>query len=59
MSDNELLRRVVEHPRGWKTGVPRWSALTGIFCVGSTTASELCVRFGFNPGEIKKRRRAK
>lgn len=56
ISDAELLRRAVEHPKGWRIGHPRWAAIGDLFALGSTYSTELCVRFGINPHEIKKRK---
>lgn len=57
--DEELLRRAVAtarsryHRKG--LGHPRWVAVMDAFMLGSTYASQLCIRFGLDPEEQVKR----
>lgn len=53
ISDVELLRRAVTNARDRNSRGKhvRWAAVMWSFGVGSTTAHELCVRFGLDPDE--------
>lgn len=59
MTDAEILERAVRAarsptlPRGFRHA--RWVAVRDAFCVGSTTATELCRRFGLDPDEVVRR----
>lgn len=57
--DEELLRRAVRQCRGRQcrkgAAHPRWTAVMDNFMLGSTFASQLCRRFGFDPNEMVKR----
>lgn len=57
--DSILLERAVRNCRNSKSrkGVkhPRWVAVMDTFRLGSTYASQLCVRFGLDPDEQVKR----
>lgn len=48
-TDAELVERAV---RGAKGG-PRWVAVKKAFAVGSTSAHNLCRRFGLDPDEVR------
>ena len=52
-SDADLLSWVIEHAgsRSLVSG-PRWSFVGAIFGLGSSSASDLCERFGHGPDEI-------
>lgn len=52
--DTELLWRAVRAARA-RHGArkhPRWIAVMEVFALGSTFASQLCRRFGFDPDEV-------
>lgn len=50
--DAELLRRAVNLARPDRTtDAPRWVAVMDTFGLGSTSATELCRRFGLDPHE--------
>jgi hypothetical protein len=53
ISDAELLRRAVKNARARNSRGfnPRWAAVMCAFGLGSTYATQLCVRFGFDPDE--------
>ena len=59
IADEKLLERAVrnarsrEHRKGEKH--PRWVAVMDAFALGSTFATQLCARFGFDPDEMVKR----
>lgn len=36
-------------PRSEKKGIPLWSIVASICCVGSTSACEICRSIGWNP----------
>jgi hypothetical protein len=59
IGDEELLRRAVTNARGhnFRKGAPhvRWAAVADQFALGSTYATQLCRRFGFDPNEIVRR----
>lgn len=49
-NDAGLIRRAIEYAGGASHGrEPRWSHVGKIFGVGSTSASLLCSRLGFDP----------
>lgn len=51
MTDTDLVERAVRNAhRGHPKGV-RWGHVADTFAVGSTSATELCVRFGVDPCE--------
>lgn len=54
--DEELLRRAVRNAKP-ATNLPKWSAVSERFALGSTYAIELCLRFDVDPHAIKVRRR--
>ncbi len=54
IADEELLRRAVRSARGKRAG-PRWAAVSEVFCLGSTFATQLCRRFDVDPDEKVKR----
>lgn len=57
--DAELIRRAIDAlrplvplaPLARGRTVPLWSKVSVRFCLGSTYAEQLCVRFGFDPDE--------
>lgn len=52
-SDADYLAWVVEHAGSRADRErPRWSFVAEIFGLGSTSAWEMCKRFGFDPEEI-------
>lgn len=53
-SPYQLLARAVAHPKGWKAGHVRWAAVGDVFCVGSTTATNLCKALQIDPHEKRK-----
>ena len=53
--DDELVRRAIAACKP-KSGRPRWSIVSGTFCLGSTYAAQLCRRFGYDPDEYAKTR---
>lgn len=59
VADDELLRRVVKTCRAlaYRKGTPhpRFVAVMDNFLLGSTSAAELCRRFGFDPDEMVRR----
>lgn len=52
LTDEDLVRRAVRYPPTNTGAMPRWSHVGAIFGIGSTSAAELCVRFGFDPDEV-------
>ena len=50
IADAELLRRAVCTAKPRRKG-PRWTAVSELFCLGSTYSAQLCERFGINPDE--------
>lgn len=51
LTDADLVERAVRGAHtGRRVGV-RWAHVRDTFCVGSTTAAALCVRFGLDPDE--------
>ena len=57
-TDADLVRWIVEDPPGWKFDQQRWSAVGCVFGYGSTSASLLCSRFGFEPDQTRREFRA-
>lgn len=59
VSDELLLSRAVSNAldssRNKGVPHPRWVAVKDVFCVGSTYAHLICLRFGFDPDEMVKR----
>lgn len=52
-SDENMVRRVVLYCRNEDDApLPRWAVVMRIFGTGSTTAADLCRRFGLNPDEM-------
>jgi hypothetical protein len=51
LTDVELLRRVVKCPPASHRPASRWSLVGAVFSVGSTSATALCRRLGFDPDE--------
>jgi hypothetical protein len=52
--DDELLRRAVRNCRllGGRSRLPLWSVVARRFALGSTFASQLCLRFDLDPEEM-------
>lgn len=51
MTDAELLERAVRNAGRYSVEKQRWVAVSHAFGVGSTSARELCRRFGLDPDE--------
>ena len=52
-ADDLLLRRAVFAVRSkGRKKKPRWVLVKDAFMVGSTSATELCQRFGYDPEEV-------
>lgn len=49
--DEKLLERAVKGARPRKGRVPRWSAVSDAFALGSTYSIQLCHRFGVDPDQ--------
>ena len=54
-AEDLVLRAVSSAGHGETTELPRWSWVGRIFSVGSTSATHLCRRFGFDPDEPRGR----
>ncbi len=48
-SDDQLLSRAVWHCVASRGRMPAWTRVSRVFGLGSTYASQLCRRFGFDP----------
>jgi hypothetical protein len=58
IGDADLLHRAVKNARAnYHKGRkhPRWVAVRDTFAIGSTSAHELCRRFGLDPDELVSR----
>lgn len=51
----QVIARAVNYPHKWACGTPRWSAVGGIFGLGSTSSQKLCRLCGENPNDIRLR----
>lgn len=56
-SDTELVQRWLRNlkPASRRYGHPMWCIVTEVFCVGSTSAKNICKRHGFDPDYLVKR----
>ena len=52
-TDTDLVQRAVRNAMPIRSPfpLPRWSYVGGVFGLGSTSAHELCRRFGLDPDE--------
>lgn len=57
LTDSQLLCRAVRCKIGWRIGTPRWSVISDLFCLDSTSSEELCREFEVDPGEIRQSKR--
>lgn len=56
-SDQELVTRWLRAQRAAKRGgVPLWAKVSEQFCVGSTSAQQICRRHGDDPDRLVRRR---
>jgi hypothetical protein len=49
--DEQLLGRAVRNARPRRGRVPRWSAVSDLFALGSTFSMQLCRRYGVDPDQ--------
>lgn len=56
-TDDELMRRWLRaQPKAKRWGEYLWAKVSRAFCVGSTSAQDICKRHGFDPDlKVKKR----
>lgn len=60
-SDSELMRRWFvaqlnsRISRTLGRGIPLWSKVSEVFCIGSTSAKEVCKRHGCDPDRLMRR----
>jgi len=53
MNDANLVERAVRNARRHEHGTgPRWVAVMSVFACGSTTAHDLCRRYGLGPDDV-------
>lgn len=49
-NDSELVRRwLYAQPKAKRYGEYLWSKVSRVFCVGSTSAKDICIRHGYDP----------
>jgi hypothetical protein len=53
LTDADLVKRVMTNLRvSCGIACVRWGVITEVFAIGSTSAKELCVLYGYDPDEI-------
>lgn len=59
-TDSELMRRWLyaqNTRRAMRYGVPLWSKVSEVFCIGSTSAANVCKRHGYDPDMMVRKHR--